>query len=200
MVVTRKMPSSRTACYLGAACVLAALGIVSLLYSGAPQASPASSPAPSTSTATIAAAPTATSTGPAASASSSTPAASSSASSSPAALVDGTEDGAALQQALDKTSAPDLPTATSAELVDLGRAELTAQLKSAGTAAGLQILAAIGRQHDGQADVADVTLIYSITNPAALQPEYRTVLSFADSSAGWVPVVDEAGSTSTPED
>jgi len=208
MVVTRKMPSARTARYLGATAVLAALGIVSLLYSGSPATS-TSSPAPSTSAATTTAAPnsttvpatTASNQTSAASPSTPTSAATTSADASPAAVVDGTEDSAALQQALDNTSAPNLPTSTSTDLVDLGRVELTAQLKSAGTSAGLRILAATARRHDGQADVADVTLIYSITDPAALEPEYRTVLSFADSSTGWVPVVDQAAAnTSTPED
>lgn len=203
VVVTRYLPSARTLCYLGAVLLLVALGVISLVYSGRTQqpATPVAAHAAATTSAPSTTLASPNSPAPAATSSVSTaPAANPSTSSSPAAVVDGTQDAAALQRSLDRTSTPDLPAATSAELVRLARAELTAQLTAAGTSNGLQIQAAIARRADGRADLAAVTLLYSITDPAALEPEYRVVLTFALSSAGWVPVVDQTAGTPNPED
>lgn len=183
---------------LGAAAALAGLGIAALGYSltlphhaavtPGPAAThsttalpgrSASSPAPGSAAPTLgpsAAAPTAT------------------ASSAPA-QVDGGSSSAALQRALNSSSAPDLPSATANALIVLARRDLTRDLVAGGTAAGLQIQAAIARRHAGRTDLADVTLLYTDTDPASLDPEHRAVLTFALTPLGWVPVVGQSGAS-----
>lgn len=115
-----------------------------------------------------------------------------SAPSAPVAL-DGGVSAASLQHALDASSRPDLPSATSLKLITLARSELRRQLIEAGTAAGLETQAAIARRHDGRADLADVTLLYTEQDPASLEPEHLAVFDYALTSAGWVPVVGQTG-------
>ena len=107
--------------------------------------------------------------------------------------ADGGLSATALQHALDASSKPDLPDATSRELAALARSELTRDLISAETAAGLEIQASIARRHDGRADLADVTLLYTDQDPANLEPEHLAVLTFARTAAGWVPVIGQTG-------
>lgn len=189
--------------YLAAATILAAVGLTALIYGGhgnttgatatsSPTAAPASAtPAPqnsSSAAATSAASPSATPTSPSAQPAAPT---------GTAAVVDGGQDDAALQQALASSSTPNLPTATAAELVALARTRLTTQLRAGNDAAGLVIQAAIARRHDNQTDLADVTLLYTLDQQAALEPEYQAVLTYAKSSSGWIPVIDQAA-TSAP--
>lgn len=199
----RMARAARPALYLAAAAILAALGLTALIYSGhttATSVTAASDPTPAPASAT----PTPLNSSPAATTSSSSPTPTpANATAQPAdptgtaAVVDGGQDDAALQQALNSSSTPNLPAATAAELITLARARLTAQLRAGNAAAGLAIQAAVARRHDNQADLADVTVLYTVDDPAALEPEYRTVLTYAKSSSGWIPVIDQAA-TSAP--
>ena len=111
------------------------------------------------------------------------------------AQVDGGSSSAALQRALNSSSPPDLPSATANALIALGRRDLTRDLVAGGTAAGLQIQAAIARRHAGRTDLADVTLLYTDKDPATLEPEHLAVLAFALTPSGWVPVVGQSGAS-----
>ena len=108
---------------------------------------------------------------------------------------DGGLSAAALQHALDASSKPDLPDATTRELTALARSDLTRDLIAAGTAAGLEIQASIARRHDGRTDLADVTLLYTDQDPANLEPEHLAVLAFAHTASGWVPVIGQTGAS-----
>jgi hypothetical protein len=107
--------------------------------------------------------------------------------------VDGGVSSASLQRALSASSPPDLASAAANRLIAIARSELRTDLVAGGTAAGLEIQAAIARRHDGRADLADVTMLYTDQDPASLEPEHLAVLTYALTSRGWVPVIGQNG-------
>jgi len=182
------------------ASMLAGLGAAALLYSltlhapcpAVPAAAhTASSPAEQAATQTAAARPPASPSGPAAVPGESATGTAATASQGP--QIDGGVSSAALQHALDASSPADLPAATASKVIGLARAGLSRDLAAGAAADGLEIQAAIARRHGGRSDLIDVTLLYTDQDPANLEPEHMAVLTYALTSAGWVPVIGQAG-------
>lgn len=190
--MTVRLPPARPPTLVAAA-VLAGLGVLALIYSlTLPDPHPVPPHPAALPVATAAAGPASSAASRAATVAVATGAASATAAGE-GPVVDGGASTAALQRALDASSPPDLPGTTASKLAALARGELTHELVTAGTAAGLQIQAVIARSHDGRADLADVTLLYRDQDPANLEPEHLAVLAFAHTPAGWVPVVGQNG-------
>lgn len=112
--------------------------------------------------------------------------------------LDGEVSDTVVQQILSASSPEDLPAAAAAHLVALARAYLTADLTGAGRSRfgswsgpptylqdSLRVQAAIARRHQSRSDVADVTVIYTVADPAGGAAQHRAVISFARTGTGW---------------
>lgn len=127
--------------------------------------------------------------------------------------LDGQAPDTVIQQILAAGSPPNLPPATSAAVIALAEAYLTADLTGVGrarfpslgatatsTLPGFAVQAAIARRQDGRADVADVTVIYTDTDPNDPEQQHRTVITVALDGTTWVLALPGSAPTTANQD